>query len=344
MKITEARLRQILREESHRVRLFEAPAAPAAAPAPAAGLIPLVNGKPVGGRFMLGNQTALQKYSPNAEWFLLPNGEFKSFGEMCREIGEDIDRGGTEDSGGVTLIESGAYYIGLAGYKSPTLDDLRTNSGKELEGTELSNVLNLEEEDEVNGQDFFQRFNMAFDAGMKDRKMPGGSPAAQPAAGAPTAGAPTAGATSKPGIKVIAEVQELQKMLGVNPQDGKWGPATQAALEPFLTGLLNKGIVEAGGTVYQKGVDVSPFTKGWAKISKLITKVNNAAPVPPSGWSQGGFPPTVSGILSFIKQLQAPAGSVRPAPAPGVPAAEGSWRRGTRVNESERRVRIAWGR
>ena len=332
MKITEARLRQILREESHRVRLFEAPAAPAAAPAPAAGLIPLVNGKPVGGRFMLGNQTALQKYSPNAEWFLLPNGEFKSFGEMCREIVEDIDRGGTEDSGGVTLIESGAYYIGLAGYKSPTLDDLRTNSGKELEGTELSNVLNLEEEDTVNGQDFFQRFNMAFDAGMKDRKMPGGSQAAQSAAGAPAAGPPAA---SGGGIARVAGVDKIQEKLKIKV-DGQWGPATQSAVVQFMNANVRPGV-----NVLPANLTAQSLSTNWKATAPQVKSVNGTT-VTLKG--------TPADLFRFMDLLTAQQAATRPPPvdsdlagAPGV-AAEGSWRRGTRVNESERRVRIAWGR
>jgi hypothetical protein len=344
MKITEARLRQILREESRRVRLFEAlgdggdigimktPTAASAPAAPAVGLIPLVNGKPVGGRFILGNQPALQKYSPHADKFLLPNGEFKSFGEMCREIGGDIHRGGTTDSGGVTLIESGAYYIGLAGYKSPTLEDLRQNSGKELEGTELSNVLNLEEEDTVNGQDFFQRFNMAFDAGAKDRNMPGKSPAAQPAAGAPAAGAPAA---SGGGIARVAGVDKIQEKLKIKV-DGQWGPATQSAVVQFMN--TN---VKPGTNVLPATLTAQNLSTNWKATAPQIVSVNGT-PVTLKG--------TPADLFRFMELLTPQQASTRPPPvdsslagAPGGPA-EGSWRRGSRINESERRVRIAWGR
>ena len=362
MKITEARLRQILREESHRVRLFESDAG-----ADNGNQIAFVDQNLKTSNTKLWNvEMDLEKavrvvfYGGTGTWNAIK--DFANFrvdaGMFYKDLswGEGGDFADLETADRQEIVKK--TYDAIKANKLTAesfYEDVKTQF---LSNPNTQNDPDLPEKASANtreGTDDYAEKLIGIQTTYHDSlKKMGLAPAAGAAAGTQaSSGAPAAAGqpAAKAGAKVVAEVQELQGMLGVNPQDGKWGPATQAALEPFLTDLLNKGNVEAGGTVYQKGVDMSPFTKGWAKISKLITKVNNAAPVPPSGWSQGGFPPTVSGILSFIKQLQAPTSSVRTSTGPGVGAAtpptpipEGSWRRGTRVNESERRIRIAWGR
>ena len=129
-------------------------------------------------------------------------------------------------------------------------------------------------------------------------------------------------------------------------QDGKWGQGTQAVFRPWLTTLLKKNIVTMGdGTKFDNTTtDFSRLTDQWKYNANQVATVNNT-PTP------GGFKPTVKGMLEFIARLQTPAGDVRPggpgaAPAAAAPAAqnENSWRRGSQINESSRRIRINWGR
>ena len=179
---------------------------------------------------------------------------------------------------------------------------------------------------------------------------------------APTAEAPPPeaknageGAAAKkpaaPGLKYVPEVVTLQSMIGMpkEQQDGKWGPTTQAAFKPWLTALLKKNIVVtlSDGTKFDNTTtDFSRLTDKWKDNAKQVATINNV-PTP------GGFNPTVKGMLDFIARLQAPAGSVRPgglgaaptaAPAAAGAQKENSWRRGARINESDRRVKINWGR
>ena len=344
MKITEARLRQILREEARRSNLFEATgdltAAPTAAPAPAAAapaatpddqlkldLRDIMFGEPPGSASKLAKRDPLfssdlvfdaplanlQQGADDGDLADLPDGVKEGIFDKVLEAAKS----GALSAETFHKIISDDYSEAMQGLDPPQKEDAMSRPGT----------------------DTFWPFILS--AITKWKKAGGSQASAAPAAPSGAAPAAPGQPAAKPGSKASPAVAEIQKIVGMPQQDGKWGPATQAALEPFLQGLLNKGIVVANKQTYQQGVDMTPFKKNWSTISKLITKVNGSNPQPPAGWTGGGFPPTVQGILSFIKQLQAPAGSER---SNASAASEGSWRRGSRINESERRVRIAWGR
>lgn len=357
MKITEARLRQILREESHRVRLFESDAGTDNGNQIAFVDQNLKTSNPKLWNVEMDLEKAVRAvfYGGTGTWNAIK--DFANFrvdaGMFYKDLswGEGGDFADLETADRQEIVKK--TYDAIKANKLTAesfYEDVKTQF---LSNPNTQNDPDLPEKASANTRegtdDYAEKLIGIQTTYHNSLKTMGLTPAAGAAAGAQaSSGAPAAQGqpAAKPGAKIIPALKELQTMIGVTP-NGTWSADTQTKLEPFLTDLLKRGIVVMGGATYNNTTDLTPFTKQWAASAKKITSVNGAAPQPPAGWTGGGFPPTVQGILSFIKQLQASAGGVRPkatAPAAPAPAAEGSWRRGTRINESEQRVRINWGR
>jgi len=177
---------------------------------------------------------------------------------------------------------------------------------------------------------------------------PGGGEAATPGGGG--AAAAGAGAARGKGVPVVAGVKEIQAAIGMDPkqQDGAWGPTTQQAVRDWAFANVTAGTVKDAAGADVRPIDIA--TK-WATTAATIATVKGA----PVNFKPKGTP---MNFLQFINAVKGAPAAAPAAPAParkpppvspeiaGAPGAtaEGSWRRGSRLVESDRNFKINWGR
>ena len=373
MKITEAKLRQFLREESRRVKLFEQDqttntltglgiggvvgGVPGAAIGAAVGRgAGNVSTRTAGFQTQLGDpkNPDEQALATDVLAVFYGAGRATTFFNMTADAGmffKDMYTGDGGDFGDVSddekqnivkqtfelvkknaLKEDEFYNIAAAPWKSGTLRGESPPQKDETMDAQGTNTY-FKMLDEI------QKKYAVTHPAAPNQQTPGAAPTAG-AVGAPAAAGAAAGRAGA-GIPKVAGVDQIQKMLNLKKIDGQWGTETQTAVANFMQQNVKPGV-----NVLPATVAVDQLSKNWKATAPQITSVNGT-PVKLTG--------TPGDLLRFMQLLTSQQASVPRSPtpvdanvtgAPGVTqaAAEGSWRRGARINESDRRVRITWGR